>query len=132
LKKYEEFKSARDDYKSKYEKIKKLPNKLPKDLEMVQKLRVNYGLQLAVINAEYQKLLERQANRCITQFGKYNDKKDIILQNFNNCIKLLNINEDQNNIGNSGQQQQEQEQEEGEIQNQESGSVTEGSNQNQE
>ena len=130
LKKYEEFKSARDDYKSKYEKIKKSPNKLPKDLEMVQKLRVNYGLQLAVINAEYQKLLERQANRCITQFGKYNDKKDIILQNFNNCIKLLNINEDQNNIGNGGQQQQEQE--EGEIQNQESGSVAEGNNQNQE
>ena len=40
---------------------------------------------------------------------KYNDKKDIILQNFNNCIKLLNINE---NID-AGQQEGQQEHDEG-------------------
>lgn len=124
LKKYEEFKSSRDDYKSKYDKIKKSPNRLPKDLELVQKLRVNYGLQLAVINSEYQKLLERQANRCINQFVKYSDKKDIILQNFNNCIKLFNINE---NIQ-TGEQLQEQISDELEVQNQESGSIKEGNN----
>ena len=125
LKKYEEFKFARDDYKSKYDKVKKTPNKLPKDIEMVQRLRRNYGLQLIMVNSEYQKLLERQANRCIQQFLKYNDKKDVLLQDLNNCIKLFNINEEQNNIGAGDQQQLNQEQEEVEGQNQ----VTEGNNQ---
>ena len=128
LKKYEEFKTARDDYKSKYDKVKKTPNKLQKDIEMVHKLRRNYGLQLIMINSEYQKLLERQANRCIQQFLKYNDKKDVILQDLNNCIKLFNINEEQNNIEAGDQQQQNQEQEEVEGQNQENG-PTEGDNQ---
>ena len=128
LKKYEEFKISRDDYKSKYDKVKKMQNKLPKDIEMVQKLRYNYGLQLIMINSEYQKLLERQANRCIHQFVKYNDKKDVILQDFNNCIKLFNINEEQNNIETGDQQQQTQEQEEIEGQHQEGG-ISEGNNQ---
>ena len=34
----------------------------------------------------------------MNQFLKYNDNKIIILQNFKNCIKLFNINEDPNNI----------------------------------
>ena len=128
LKKCEEFRVARDDYKSKYEKVKKMPTKLPKDIEMVQKLRRNYGLQLLVVNSEYQNLLERQANRCIQQFVKYSDKKDVILQDYKNCIKLFNINEEQNNIDTGDQQQQNQEQEETEGQYQEGG-VTEGNNQ---
>ena len=128
LKKYEEFKTARDDYKSKYDKVKKMPNKLPKDVEIVLKLRRNYGLQLIMINSEYQKLLERQGNRCIQQFLKYNDKKNIILQDLNNCIKLFNINEEQNNIDAGDTQQQNQEQEEIEGQNQENAPI-EGENQ---
>ena len=128
LKKCEEFRVARDDYKSRYDKVKKMPNKLPKDIEMVQKLRRNYGLQLLMVNSEYQKLLERQAYRCIQQFVKYSDKKDVILQDYNNCIKLFNINEEQNNIDSGDQQQQSQEQEETEGQYQEGG-VTEGNNQ---
>ena len=128
LKKCEEFRVARDDYKSKYDKVKKMPNKLPKDIEMVQKLRRNYGLQLLMVNSEYQKLLERQAYRCIQQFVKYSDKKDVILQDYNNCIKLFNINEEQNNIDTGDQQPQNQEQEETEGQYQEGG-APEGNNQ---
>ena len=109
LKKYDEFKSSRDEYKSKYEKVKKLPNKTQKDLDLVKNTRKDYGLELYMVNSEYQKLIERQANRCQQQFVKYNDKKDIILQNFNNCIKLLNINE---NID-AGQQEGQQEHDEG-------------------
>ena len=96
LKKYDEFKSARDEYKSRYEKVKKLPNRTPKDLETIKILRRDYGLQLLMINTEYKKLLGRQANRTIMQFNKYNNNKDLLLQNFNNCIKMLDINGDQN------------------------------------
>ena len=96
MKKYDEFKSARDEYKSRYEKVKKLPNRTPKDLETIKILRRDYGLQLLMINTEYKKLLGRQANRTIMQFNKYNNNKDLLLQNFNNCIKMLDINGDQN------------------------------------
>ena len=98
LKRYEEFKSARDEYKLKYDKTKKLPNKSQKDLDIVKRLRRDYGLQLLMINTEYKKLLDRQANRAVIQFNKYNDNKDVLLQNFNNCMKLLDITKDSNNI----------------------------------
>ena len=124
LKKYDEFKVARDEYKTKYEKIKKMPNRTIKDLEILQKLRVNYGLQLLAVNSEYQKLQERQANRCMIKFAKYHENKDVIIQNMNNCIKLFNINETQNNIV---EQQQEQDQEEVETPNQEGGSKEDNS-----
>ena len=120
LKKYEEFKVARDDYKSKYEKVKKQPIKLPKDVDIVKNLRVDYGLQLIMVNNEYQNLLERQANRSLTQFLKYNENKNIILQDYNNCIKLFNINEDNNNMNEDSEKPPEQQEQEGEMnQNQE-------------
>ena len=117
LKKYEEFKGARDEYKSKYDKIKKLPNKTQRDLDMVKRLRRDYGLQLLMVNVEYTKLLDRQANRAVIQFHKYNDNKDILLQNFNNCMKLLDITEDSSNIVGLDQKKEEvqgKEQEQGE------------------
>ena len=101
LKKYDDFKIARDDYKSKYEKVKKMSVKQKKDLDCFYKLRIDYGLQLLIVNKEYDRLIERQANRCMKQFGKFNNNKDIILQNFNNCIKLFNINE---NIKNNNEE----------------------------
>ena len=120
LKKYEEFKVARDDYKSKYEKVKKQPIRLPKDVDIVKNLRVDYGLQLIMVNNEYQNLLERQANRSLTQFLKYNENKNIILQDYNNCIKLFNINEDPNNMNEDSEKPPEQQEQEGEMnQNQE-------------
>ena len=117
LKKYEEFKGARDEYKSKYDKIKKLPNKTQRDLDMVKRLRRDYGLQLLMVNVEYTKLLDRQANRAVIQFHKYNDNKDILLQNFKNCMKLLDITEDSSNIVGLDQKKEEvqgKEQEQGE------------------
>ena len=107
LRKCEGFKAARDDYKSKYDKVKKMPNKTDKDLESVLKLRRDYGLQLAAINVEYQRLIERQADRALSQFLKYSKNKDVILQNFNNCIKLFNIKEKKNNDVGSNEQQEE-------------------------
>ena len=106
LKKYDEFKSVRDEYKSKYEKVKKLPTRTQKDLNLINNLRRDYGLELLMVNNEYQKLIERQANRCTLQFMKYNNKKDVILQNFNKCVKLFNINEESNDTGTTTQQEQ--------------------------
>jgi len=93
LGKYDEFKLSRDDYLSNYEKVKKLPNKTKKDLDLIESTRKEYGLELYMVNNEYKKLNERQGNRCMLQFNKFNDKKNIILQDLNNCLKLLNINE---------------------------------------
>ena len=98
IKKYEEYKTIKDDYLNKFEKMKKIQNKNEKDIKIFNNLRIDYGLKLLMINNEYDKLIERQGNRMMTQFLKYNDNKIIILQNFKNCVKLFNINEDPNNI----------------------------------
>ena len=98
IKKYEEYKTIKDDYLNKFEKMKKIQNKNEKDIKIFNNLRIDYGLKLLMINNEYDKLIERQGNRIMTQFLKYNDNKIIILQDFKNCIKLFNINEDPNNI----------------------------------
>ena len=98
IKKFEEFKTIRDDYLNKYEKMKKAQSKNDKDLKSFEKLRIDYGLELLMVNNEYDKLLERQASRMMTRFMKYNDNKRIIMQDYNNCIKLFNINEDIKNI----------------------------------
>ena len=119
LKKYDEFKETRDEYKSKYEKVKKLSNRTQKDLDLIKNLRRDYGLELLMVNNEYQKLIERQANRCTQQFMKYNNKKDVILQNFNKCVKLFNINEEPNDTGTTTQQEQNEAGNEGVGQNNE-------------
>ena len=92
LKKFDEFKAVREEYKSKFEKVKKMQIKPAKDLELVKKLRVDYGIQLAAINEEYKKLIQRQAQRCMIQFMKYNEKQDIILQDYEYIKKLFNVN----------------------------------------
>jgi hypothetical protein len=107
LKKYDEFKDIREEYKSKYEKLKKSPNKPQRDLDMVKRLRTDYGLQLLMINSEYKKLMERQAYRSIIQFNKFTNNKDVLLQNYNNCLKLLDFNGDANNIIDDSQKKEE-------------------------
>jgi sorting nexin-7/30/sorting nexin-8 len=131
LKKYEAFKMARDDYKNKYEKVKKMPAKSQKEVDSVLKLRRDYGLQLIMVNSEYDKLMERQSRRFLNQFVKYNQNKDTILHNFNNCIKLFNINEKTNDLENA-QQDRQQSQDEIEYQNQNSGEGGEQNNSQQE
>ena len=98
IKKYEEYKTIKDDYINKFEKMKKIQNKNEKDLKIFNNLRIDYGLELLMVNNEYEKLIERQGNRMMGQFLKYNDNKKIILQDFKNCVKLFNLNEDPNNI----------------------------------
>ena len=73
---------------------------------MVKSLRRDYGLQLLAVNDEYKKLNERHANRCSLQFMKYNNKKNVILQNFDKCVKLFNINEDPNSNASASTQEQ--------------------------
>ena len=98
LRKFEEFNVTRNEYKNKYEKVKKMQTKQVKDLDLIKKLRVEYGLQLLMVNKEYINLLERQGNRCLTQFMKYNEHQKIILQNYENCKNLFNINQPVENI----------------------------------
>ena len=50
-----------------------------------------------MVNQEYHNLLERQGNRCLVQFMKYGDNQQIILQNYENCKNLFNINQPQEN-----------------------------------
>ena len=75
-----------------------MQTKQVKDLDLIKKLRVEYGLQLLMVNKEYINLLERQGNRCLTQFMKYNEHQKIILQNYENCKNLFNINQPVENI----------------------------------
>ena len=92
LKKYDEFKVARTDYLSKYEKLRKTTNKPQKEVVLLDKFKKYYGIQLNMLNREYIKFVERQANRCLNQFMLYDKDKEIILQNLNNCLKLFDIN----------------------------------------
>ena len=98
MKKCEEYKTIKDDYLYKFEKMKKRKDKTEKDLNTFKNLRIDYGLELLMINNEYEKLIEKQGNRTKKQFNKYNENKRIILQSLNNFIKLLDINEDPNKI----------------------------------
>lgn len=98
LKKFEEFRVARDDYKSKFEKVKKMQVKQQKDVELVKKLRLDYGIQLLMANQEYNYLLERQAYRCMTQFMNYHQYQKVILQGYENCKILFDINQEANNL----------------------------------
>ena len=110
LRKFEEFRVTREDYRVKYEKLKKLPTRQPKDLELIKTLRVEYGLQLLMVNKEYNSLLDRQAYRCLNQFMKYNENQQIILQDYENCRNLFSINQQQdNNNNNEGYEEQNQE-----------------------
>ena len=108
LRKFEEFRVTREDYRIRYEKLKKLPVRQPKDLEVIKTLRVEYGMQLLMVNKEYHNLLERQAYRCLKQFMKYNENQQIILQDYENCRNLFNINQQQDN-NNEGNEEQNQE-----------------------
>ena len=105
LKKFEEFRVTREDYKKNYEKIKRLQTRQPKDLETIKTLRVEYGLQLLMVNDEYKKLIERQAYRCMVQFMKYNENQNTILKDYENCRKLFIINQQQENPEESGENQ---------------------------
>ena len=87
--------------------MKKLQIKPANDIELVKKLRLEYGVSLAMVNDEYKKLIERQAQRCIIQFTKYNAKQNIILQGYEYIKKIFNFNVPlaEQNEGNEAQNQ---------------------------
>ena len=105
MKKYEEFRTSREDYKNKFEKMKKLQIKPQKDIDLIKKLRMNYGIQLLMVNQEYNNLLERQAYRCLTQFMKYQQQEQSILQNYENRKLLFDINKNLENLEENEEQQ---------------------------
>ena len=98
LKNYDEFYSARSEYRNKFEKYKKSEKKTKKDLDEVISLRQHYGYLLYNVNNEYKKLGERQSERALSKFVKYSENRNIILQNSNNCIKLLNFHDNDINF----------------------------------
>ena len=108
LRKFEEFRVVREDYRNKFERLKKLQIKPPKDIDAVKTLRVEYGMQLLMVNKEYDDLVDRQANRCMTQFMKYNEYQNTILQDYENCKKLFSINKPENDQDENNEEQNEQ------------------------
>ena len=108
LRKFEEFKVTREDYKKNYEKVKRLQIRQQKDLDSIKTLRVEYGLQLLMVNDEYKKLIERQAYRCMVQFMKYNENQNTILKDYENCRKLFIINQSGDNPEEGGENQNQQ------------------------
>ena len=96
LKNFDDYKAARDEYKRTFEKVKKLKNPTEENLIELKDIKKYYGFHLICINEEYKKLESRMEKRLINQFIIYNQGKDTIFQDFNNCIKLLNFNEENN------------------------------------
>ena len=94
LKNFDDFRLGRDDYKSQFEKLRNNVNRTQKDFNDLSKVRQYYGFLLCNLNQEFQKLEERQSIRTWSKFLKYNDNKDIIMQNYYNCIKLFNLKEE--------------------------------------
>ena len=97
---YENYRGARDEYKKDFDKMKKAKHPTNEDINMLKGIKKYYGYELTCINDEYKKLEERMEKRLINQFVVFNQKKDIIFQDFNNCIKLINYNLQKNNENN--------------------------------
>ena len=96
LKNFDNYKAARDEYKKTFDKVKKMKNPTQDNLIELKDIKKYYGFQLICVNDEYKKLESRMEKRLINQFTCYSQGKDTIFQDFNNCIKLVNFNEDNN------------------------------------
>ena len=92
-KNYDSFKSARDDYKKYFDKMRKNNNPSVGDLNQYLKAKKDYGFNLVQINEEYYQLADRQGKRAIKQFDVYYKEKNVIYQNYENCLKLVNLKE---------------------------------------
>ena len=94
IKNFDEFRLGRDDYISKFNKVKKNLNRTKKDIDDLNNIKQYYGYLLCNVNYEFQKLEERQAIRTWSKFLKFNENKGIIMQNLYNCVKLFNVREE--------------------------------------
>ena len=95
---YEAYKGARDEYKKDFDKVKKMKAPTDNDLNMLKGIQKYYGFELTCINDEYKNLEERMEKRLINQFMVFDKNKDIIFQDFNNCIKLINFGKNNNDL----------------------------------
>ena len=95
---YEAYKGARDEYKKDFDKVKKMKAPTDNDLNMLKGSKKYYGFELTCINDEYKNLEERMEKRLINQFMVFDKNKDIIFQDFNNCIKLINFGKNNNDL----------------------------------
>jgi len=96
LKNFNNYKSARDEYKKSFDKTKRNKNPTSEDLNMLKEIRKYYGFEMTCLNDEYKKLENRMEKRLISQFMVFTQNKDIFFQDYENCIKLINFNEKDN------------------------------------
>ena len=101
LKNFNNYKGARDEYKKSFDKTKKNKNPTSEDLNMLKEIRKYYGYEMTCLNDEYIKLEKRMEKRLINQFMVFTQNKDIFFQDYENCIKLINFNNKDNNEENN-------------------------------
>jgi hypothetical protein len=107
LKNFNNYKSARDEYKKSFDKTKRNKNPTSEDLNMLKEIRKYYGFEMTCLNDEYKKLENRMEKRLISQFMVFTQNKDIFFQDYENCIKLINFNEKDNDEENNNNENNE-------------------------
>ena len=92
LKVYEEFKSSREAYINKFNKMKKMKNNTKSDYLDLELMRQFYGYYLITYSEEYENLNKRHEERMNLQFIKYYENKETLIKDYNIFNSLLNIN----------------------------------------
>ena len=92
LKVYEEFKSSREAYINKFNKMKKMKNNTKSDYLDLELMRQFYGYYLITSSEEYENLNKRHEERMNLQFIKYYENKETLIKDYNIFNSLLNIN----------------------------------------
>ena len=96
LKNFNNYRSARDEYKKSFDRLKKNKNPTNDDFNSIKEIRKFYGFELTCLIDEFKKLENRMEKRLINQFMVYTENKDIFFQDYENCIKLINFNKKEN------------------------------------
>lgn len=86
------FNNSHSEYKSKFEKLKKLAVIPDKEKDALKSLEVYYAFNLNMILDEYELLKDKHAKRIIKQEEVYKKSKNIIFQDYENCLKLIEFN----------------------------------------
>ena len=92
LKIYDEFKSSRDAYLNKFNKMKKTKNINKSDYLEIDLMHKYYGYYLITYTEEYENLKKRHEERMKFQFIKYCENKETLIKDYNTFNSLLNIN----------------------------------------
>ena len=92
LKIYDDFKSSRDAYLNKFNKMKKTKNINKSDYLEIDLMHKYYGYYLITYTEEYENLKKRHEERMKFQFIKYCENKETLIKDYNIFNSLLNIN----------------------------------------